>query len=371
MAVAVPGTAGVEARVDGLEVSAYKVPTDEPESDGTLEWDSTTIVVVEVFAGDEAGIGYSYGETAVASLIESKLRDAVIAVDAMSPPAAWSAMQRAIRNAGQQGVGAMAVSAVDTALWDLKAKLLDVCLADALPRVHASVPIYGSGGLTSYDDKRLAQQLSGWVDEEIPRVKMKVGRDPQTDPHRLKVARDAVGEGTELMVDANGAFDRKQALAWAQRYADEFGVIYFEEPVSSEDRQGLRLLRDRGPAGMQIAAGEYEWGLDGLRELSGCVDVLQADVTRCGGITNLLRAGGIVEAAGLSFSAHCAPAISAHACCAIENLRHLEYFHDHVRVEDILFDGTLHPERGELIPDRSRPGLGLELKRAEAERLRA
>jgi L-alanine-DL-glutamate epimerase-like enolase superfamily enzyme len=357
--------------VERLDVRAYTVPTDAPESDGTLEWDSTTIVVVEVSAAGETGLGYTYGETAVGTLIDSKLRDAVTGADAMSPPAAWSQMQQAIRNAGQQGVGAMAVSAVDVALWDLKAKLLGVCLADALPRAHASVPIYGSGGFTSYDDERLGKQLSGWVEQGIPRVKIKVGRDPDADPHRLDVAREAIGDETELMVDANGAFDRKSALAWAQRYADGFGVSYFEEPVSSEDREGLRMLRDRGPAGMAIAAGEYEWGLCGLRELSGCVDVLQADVTRCGGITNLLRADGIAAAAQLPFSAHCAPALSAHACCAMHSLRHLEYFHDHVRLERMLFDGCLEPAGGELTPDRTRPGFGLELKRADAERFAA
>jgi L-alanine-DL-glutamate epimerase-like enolase superfamily enzyme len=364
-------TAAEAVRVEGLEVAAYTIPTDEPESDGTLEWDSTTIVVVEAEAGGETGLGYTYGETAVATLIAAKLRDAVVGTDAMSPPGAWARMQQQIRNAGRPGVGAMAVSSVDVALWDVKARLLGVCLADALPRFHASVPIYGSGGFCSYGDERLAEQLGGWVDEGIPRVKIKVGRDPDRDPDRLGVAREAVGEGTELMVDANGAFDRKGALLWAQRYAAEFGVSYFEEPVSSEDREGLRLLRDRGPAGMAIAAGEYEWDLRGLRELSGCVDVIQADVTRCGGITNLLRAGGIFEAAQLPFSAHCAPAISAHACCSVHTLRHLEYFHDHVRIERMLFDGVLEPDGGELVPDRSRPGLGLELRRADAERYAA
>jgi L-alanine-DL-glutamate epimerase-like enolase superfamily enzyme len=321
---------------------------------------------------EERGLGYTYGETAVATLIESKLRDTVIGADAMSPPAAWSQMQAQLRNAGRPGVGAMAISAVDIALWDLKARLLGVCLADALPRFHASVPIYGSGGFTSYSDERLAAQLGDFAHEQkIPRVKIKVGREPDRDPHRLGVARKAVGDGVELMVDANGAFDRKSALRWSHRYADEFGVSYFEEPVSSEDREGLRLLRDRGPGGLAIAAGEYEWDLPQLADLAGCVDVLQADVTRCGGITNFVRAGGISKGMQVPLSAHCAPGVSAHACSAIENLQHLEYFHDHVRIERMLFDGTLEPDGGELTPDRSRPGLGLELKRTEIERLSA
>jgi L-alanine-DL-glutamate epimerase-like enolase superfamily enzyme len=370
MAVAAPQAGGVEASVEGLDVSVFTVPTDEHESDGTLEWDSTTIVVVEARAGEETGLGYSYGDLSVATFVESKLSPVVEGCDALSPPAAWAAMQVAIRNAGRPGVGAMAVSAVDIALWDLKAKLLGLCLADALPRFHRDVPIYGSGGFTSYSPRRLREQLDGWVAEGISRVKVKVGREPEVDGDRLDLCRKVVGEGAELMVDANGAFTPKQAIGWAQRYADA-GVTYLEEPVSSEDRAGLRFVREHGPAGVAIAAGEYEWDLTQLDDLALRVDVVQADVTRIGGITNLLRADGICKGRQRPFSAHCAPAVSAHACCAMETLEHLEYFHDHVRVERLLFDGTLSPRGGRLTPDRSRPGLGLELKRSEAERFAA
>ena len=360
----------MSTRVERLEVSAYTVPTDSPESDGTLEWDSTTIIVVESTSGGVRGLGYTYGDVSVGKFIESKLEDVVEGTEAMSPPAAWARMQHAIRNAGRPGVGAMAVSAVDIALWDLKARLMGVPLADALPRFHDAAPIYGSGGFTSYSDEQLEDQLGGWAEAGIPRVKMKVGREPNRDPERVRVARDAVGDGSELFVDANGAYTRKQALYWAEAFA-EGGITYLEEPVSSEDREGLRLLRDHGPGGLAIAAGEYEWTLPQLADLAGCVDILQADVTRCGGITNLLRVDGICKGRQIPFSAHCAPAISTHACCAMETLMHLEYFHDHARVEGMLFDGVLSPERGYLRPDLSRPGLGLELKRADAERYAA
>jgi L-alanine-DL-glutamate epimerase-like enolase superfamily enzyme len=357
---------GERISVERIEVSAYTVPTDSPESDGTLQWDSTTLVLVEAIGGGKRGLGYTYGDLSVGKFIESKLAETVRGEDAMSPPAAWSAMQGAIRNAGRPGVGAMAVSAVDIALWDLKAKLLEVPLADALPRFHDAVPIYGSGGFTSYSLDRLREQLGGWVSEGIPRVKMKVGREPEKDPERVGAVREAIGEGTELLVDANGAYTRKQALYWAERFAEE-GITYLEEPVSSEDREGLRLLRDRGPGGLAIVAGEYEWTLPQLADLAGCVDILQADVTRCAGITNLLRVDGICKGRQIPFSAHCAPSVSAHACCAVETLAHLEYFHDHVRVEGMLFDGALDPEAGHLRPDSSRPGLGREPKRADAE----
>lgn len=358
------------ATVERLEVSAYTVPTDSPESDGTLQWDSTTIIVVEASSGGKRGLGYTYGDLSVGRFIESKLKNVAEGSDAMSPPAVWTAMQAAIRNAGRSGVGAMATSAVDIALWDLKAKLLDMPLVDALPRFHDAVAVYGSGGFTSYSNEQLQEQLGGWAGEGISSVKMKVGREPKRDPERVRVVREAIGEDVELLVDANGAYSRKQALLWAGRFAED-GITYFEEPVSSEDREGLRLLRDRGLGGLAIAAGEYEWTLPQLYDLSGCVDILQADVTRCGGITNFLRVDGICKGRQIPFSAHCAPAVSAHACCAMETLLHLEYFHDHVRLESMLFEGTLSPEGGYLRPDRERPGLGLELKRADAEKYAA
>jgi L-alanine-DL-glutamate epimerase-like enolase superfamily enzyme len=369
--MAVAARPGVEVEVERLDVAAYTVPLEEPESDGTLEWDSLTCVVVHAHGGGQAGVGYTYGADSVAHFIRSKLAEQVAGTDAMAPQAAWASMQRAIRNFGQEGLGAMAVSAVEIALWDLKARLVGLALADLLGRFHDAVPVYGSGGFTSYSNARLREQLGTWVHElNIPRVKIKVGRHPDQDPVRLRAARQEIGDDVQLFVDANGAFTRKQALYWAERYA-ELGVSYFEEPVNSHDREGLRLLRDRSPAGLAIAAGEYAWGLSGLSELAQCVDVLQADVTRCGGIGNMLRADGLCKARSLPFSAHCAPAISAHVCSAMECVEHIEYFHDHVRAEKLLFDGALDPGGGVLRPDGSRSGLGIELKQADARRYEA
>ena len=354
---------GRTAEISAVEVTAYTVPTDAPESDGTLEWEETTLVAVVLEGGGERGLGYTYADSSVAALIRSQLADLVQGADPMAPVRAWRQMRRALRNAGQPGAGAMAVSAVDIAVWDLRARLLGIPLADVLPRIHDSVPVYGSGGFTSYSDQRLREQLGGWAESAIGAVKMKVGRNPEEDEHRVAVAREAVGGDVELMVDANGAYSPAEAIDWAWRFAAE-DVRYFEEPVSFEDLKGLRRVRDGAPPGTSIAAGEYCWSpLDAGRLIeAGAVDILQADVTRCGGISGLLAVGAQAAAAGVPFSAHCAPAISAHACCAVETLRHLEYFHDHVRLESMLFDGVAEPVDGRLVPDAERPGHGLTLR---------
>jgi L-alanine-DL-glutamate epimerase-like enolase superfamily enzyme len=361
---------GIEVAVERLDVSVYTVPTDFPESDGTAEWDATTMVLVEAHAGDRIGLGYTYGDAATGALVRDTLAEVVEGHDALAVTAGWQALGRACRNLGRPGIASMAIAAVDTALWDLKARLLELPLATLLDAAHETVPIYGSGGFTSYPDERLAEQLGCWAEQGIPRVKMKVGRDPERDLHRVEVARKAIGEDTELFVDANGALSRKQALRFAVEYAERLDVRWFEEPVSSDDLEGLRLLRDRAPAGMEIAAGEYGYMLPYFEQMlaAGAVDCLQADVTRCEGITGFLRVAALCQARSLQVSAHCGPSIHVHPCCAVVPLRHLEYFHDHVRIEQLFFDGVLDPVAGELRPDLSRPGNGLELKRTDVER---
>lgn len=359
----------VETPIERLDVSAFTIPTEGPESDGTLEWDSTTIVVVEVVASGERGLGYTYADASASHLIERRLRAAVEGADAMAVGAVWDTMVASVRNVGRPGIAATAISAVDAAIWDLKARLLELPLVRLLGGARSSVPVYGSGGFTSYSLDELQRQLSHWTEAGIRQVKMKVGRSPGTDLERVRAARDAIGPEAELFVDANGAYDRKQALAFAEAFASE-GVTWLEEPVSSDDLDGLRLVRDHAPAELEISAGEYGYDPWYFRRMldAGAVDILQADATRCLGITGFLRAAALAEADHTPLSAHTAPGLHLHVCCAIGGVRHLEWFHDHVRIERMLFDGFMEPARGMLAPALDRPGFGLELKRPDADR---
>lgn len=355
--------------IDTIAVSAYTVPTDFPESDGTLEWNKTTIVIVEAHADGLTGIGYSYANLATAQLINDVLRQTAEGRDPMDVPASWNAMVHAIRNLGRPGISSMAISAVDIALWDLKARLLNLPLVKLLGTARESIPVYGSGGFTSYSIDQLQRQLSGWTSSGIRMVKMKIGRNPDVDPHRVHSAREAIGNDAQLFVDANGAYTRKQALRLAQRFSED-DVRWFEEPVSSDDLEGLRSIRERSPAGMDIAAGEYGYDANYFRHMleAGAVDVLQADATRCAGITGFIQAGALCLARSLPLSAHTAPSVHMHLCCALPAAVHLEYFHDHVRIEQMIFDGVSEPQNGALSPDLSRPGLGIEFRRADAEK---
>ncbi len=357
-----------DTAITKLTVGAYTVPTDSPESDGTLEWEKTTLVLVEVEAGGHVGIGYSYTDVAAARLVQHKLKPLVVGADALAIAELWWAMQVAVRNLGRSGVAAAAISAVDNALWDLKAKLLELPLVRLLGQYHGDMMLYGSGGFTSYTPQQLVDQLGGWAEQGLSAVKMKVGREPQRDPERVRIARETIGPEVQLFVDANGAYARKQALEKAGHFS-EHGVNWFEEPVSSDDLDGLRLIRDRAPAGMEISAGEYGYTPTDFRRMltAGAVDVLQADATRCLGISGFMKVAALSEAFQIPLSTHTAPALHLHPACATRGTRHMEWFHDHVRIERMLFDGLEEPVRGQLRPDLSRPGLGLTFRHQDAE----
>ena len=358
--------------IERVSVESYTIPTDQPESDGTYEWDHTTIVIVTVDAGGKHGLGYTYANNETGELIEKTLQKAIRGADALSPQAIYMAMWRRVRNLGRPGICSMAISAVDCAVWDLKARLLGIPLVTLLGQVRRGATVYGSGGFTCYTDNKLAEQLSGWVEQGIHSVKMKIGRDADRDIERVRVAREAIGSDPDLYVDANGAYNAKQALSQAEKFA-EMNVCWFEEPVSSDDLSGLRLIRDRAPAGMDIAAGEYGYDIFYFNRMlsASAVDVQQADITRCGGITGFLQVAALCQAYNLPLSGHTAPAQHTHVACSVEMFKNLEYFHDHVRIERMLFDGLPVLVNGELQPDLSCPGNGLILKHADAKKFAA
>ena len=356
--------------VDEVTAAVYEIPTDRPEADGTLAWAKTTMVVANVTGGGARGLGYTYAASACKPLIEGELAAAVTGRCVLDTGAAWEAMVRAVRNLGRPGLVSCAISAVDSALWDLKATLLDVPLSRLLGMVRDAVPVYGSGGFTSYDEPVARTQLEDWVsDLGIPRVKIKIGESwgsaEARDLARIAYARRVIGPDAELYVDANGGYTRKQAIRMGHAMASS-GVTWFEEPVSSDDLDGLREVRDQVDA--DIAAGEYGYDLPYFARLvdAQAVDCLQIDVTRCGGITEWLRAAAVAAARGVEVSGHCSPNLHAHVAAAVSNLRHVEYFHDHAGIEMKLFDGALDPIGGALRPDGSRPGHGLTLKESNA-----
>lgn len=340
----------IDLAIDRLTVSAYTIPTDrQPESDGTAVWDATTLVLVEIEAGGVTGTGWSYASAAAAGFVEERLKPIVLDGDAFGTRALWARMNAEVRNDGRSGLASYAIAAVDVALWDLRARLLDVSLCDLFGTVRASVPVYGSGGFTSYDIPTLQAQLGRWAGEGMLAVKMKVGRDHASDVKRVAAARESIGCGVALFVDANGGYDVSEAISFAHAFA-KYDVSWFEQPVDHRDLAATRRVREHAPPGMAIASGEYITDTAEAAAVADAVDVLQADATRCGGYTGFLAIDGYCEVSRKPLSSHCGPMLHLPIDAATLRLRHLEWFHDHVRVERLLFDGFVEPVAGVVTP---------------------
>jgi L-alanine-DL-glutamate epimerase-like enolase superfamily enzyme len=354
-----------------MTAMAFKVPTDCPESDGTLEWNSTTLVLVQLTVGKTVGTGYTYTHECCVPLIRDVLFPILSGRPLDDVAKLVIEMTARVRNLGRHGLASCAMAAVEIALWDLLARRLQISLSHLWGKVRDEIPVYGSGGFTSYSRKQLQRQFEQWSTEGIRSFKMKTGREPEKDETRLKWARDAIGDVAELFADSNGAHSPKTALALAEKLA-EYHVTWFEEPVSSDDWEGLNFIRGNLPKSIEVAAGEYIYDVIQARRMldAGAVDVLQADVTRCG-VSNFLAIGSMCEAFQMPFSAHTAPALHAHLACSVNRVRHVEYFHDHVRIERLFFEGATTQQRGgSLAPDFSAPGHGLDFKAKEAARFR-
>jgi L-alanine-DL-glutamate epimerase-like enolase superfamily enzyme len=359
--------------VEKVEARVYVIPTDSPEGDGTFAWDKTTMTIVRVTASGQTGIGWTYGAPECGAIVHSTLAPIVTGTDLMNVSGTWEAMVRAVRNSGREGAIGYAICAVDAALWDLKARVLGIPLHALLGAQREEVPVYGSGGFTTYSAEQLTAQVNDWLSEGSTRVKIKIGESWGTcvprDIERMSQVRDLIGPDVELFVDANGGYTAKQAIRVMRAVAD-LDIRWFEEPVSSDHLAGLAEVRAAVTA--DVAAGEYGFDLFTLKRLceSGAVDVLQADVTRCGGITEWLRVAAVAASFGLQVSGHCAPNLHVAVAAAVPNLRHLEWFWDHDRIERRFFDGALIPAGGSVrLSDAV--GNGFTFKEADAEQFRA
>jgi L-alanine-DL-glutamate epimerase-like enolase superfamily enzyme len=357
--------------IDDVSAAAYRIPTPGPQADGTLTWDATTLVVARVRCGDTDGLGWTYADAACVDLIQGVLATAVRGRPALDVPAAWLAMQRQVRNLGRVGLVSCAMSAVDTALWDAAARLLNLPLCRLLGRVHDSVDIYGSGGFITDNADRIVPEVLEWVQtRRIPRVKIKIGerwgREVAHDIERIRLARKAIGPDAELYADANGAYPVGTAIRVADLLA-EHDVTWFEEPVSSDDLAGLRHVR--AAAAADVTAGEYGYDLPYFARMldADAVDCLQVDVSRCGGYTEWHRVAALAAARNIEVSGHCAPNLTAPIAAATPNFRHIEWFADHDRIEGKLFDGALNPDGGSVSPQLRDPGNGLSFKDVDAE----
>lgn len=355
----------VDLPIDEVAASVHTIATDGDEADGTMQWSATTAIVVKVSAGPFTGVGWTYTDGAAATLINDTLGPSLTTFRAHQTTVIHEHLRRLTRNLGRPGLASMAISAIDIAVWDLKAQSLGVPLWQLFGAADPSVPFYGSGGFTTYSNERTARQIRHWItDLGANAVKIKIagnwGSNVERDLERIRLVRQVAGPAVELFVDANGGYSTAQAIRVARRCeSDE--VTWFEEPVSSDDPAGLAAVRSQ--VSCDVAAGEYVFDPVQARTMcaAGAVDCLQLDLTRCGGFTGWLKCAAVADSFGIPVSAHCAPALHAQLG-GLPGLQHVEYFHDHARVESMLFDGIPSPAGGQITANTEVPGTGITLK---------
>jgi L-alanine-DL-glutamate epimerase-like enolase superfamily enzyme len=276
-----------------------------------------------------------------------------------------------VRGFGRKGVAFSAISSIDIALWDLKARFFDVPLYRLLGPFTDSVPIYGSGGWTSFTEDELVREQVGYVERGIPRIKMKVAKDfghaEAEDLRRLAAVRKAVGDDVEIYVDANNGFYAKQAIGFARRMA-EYDVRWFEEPVLADDIAGLAAIARA--IDIPVATGEHEYTKYGFKELitQGGADIVQPDVGRVGGVTEWLKVAHLAHAFNLPVAPHAVQLVHLHLACCTPNLKVVEYLGVSEETDRIMFTEFPQPKNGMWSPYADRPGLGLELNPKAVER---
>jgi len=320
----------------------------------------------------DAGLeGFAPGIGTARGVIHDVLKPLLVGQDPLAHERVWDDMFWRVRGFGRKGVAFSAISAVDIALWDLKAKIFGVPLYRLLGPYTDTVPIYGSGGWTSFTEDELVREQVGYVERGIPRVKMKVakdfGRAEAEDLRRLAAVRKAVGDGVEIFVDANNGFYAKQAIGFARRMAD-YDVHWFEEPVLADDIAGLAAIARA--IDIPVATGEHEYTKYGFKALieAGGADIVQPDVGRVGGVTEWLKVAHLAHAFNLPVAPHAVQLVHLHLACATPNLKVVEYLGVSEETDKLFYTEFPEPKDGLWSPYADRPGLGLELDPHAVER---
>jgi L-alanine-DL-glutamate epimerase-like enolase superfamily enzyme len=310
------------------------------------------------------GISYSEGAGPVRSLIHDQLSDLIVGADPFETEKLWTNMFWRTRGNGRKGVAFQAISAVDNAVWDIKAKALGVPLYRLLGSAHDRVPVYGSGGWTHYTEKELVREQMSFVERGFPRTKMKVARDfgraEKEDIARLAAIRKTLGDDVTIFVDANNGYYAKQAIRMAAAFKD-YDIGWFEEPVLADDIPGLASIAKA--ISIPVATGEHEYTKYGFRDLitAGAADIVQADVGRVGGVTEWMKIAHLAAAFNLPIAPHAYALLHLHPAMATPNLMVVEMLDIEWQPMMKWLIDPPHPENGQWTPDPDRPGNGIEL----------
>jgi L-alanine-DL-glutamate epimerase-like enolase superfamily enzyme len=250
----------------------------------------------------------------------------------------------------------MALSAIDVALWDLHAQLLGIPLHLLLGLPAADHAVYAAGGSRSLSRDGLVAEANRFKADGYRGYKMRIGSDDwRADVERVAAVRETLGREIELMVDANQAWDAGTAIQVAEAL-EPLDIAWFEEPVDAESMTAMAAVRARSP--IPVAAGETVYGSSPFHRLveEGCLDVLQPDLMRCGGLTGFLEIADLAKRVGLRLAPHLFTQVSPHILARSDagQVEHLDgWFDGFFAGEPLPEDGVVHPG--------SDPGLGISI----------
>jgi L-alanine-DL-glutamate epimerase-like enolase superfamily enzyme len=350
------------------DISVHLVSTSVPpgfaDSTRKVETLGYTVVRVRTDQGLE-GVGITYHEVggeATKCMIDHDITPRLIGRDPLQTEAFWQEFFAYLRGVGRKGLTFCALSAVDIALWDLKGKIAGLPLWRLFGGATNEVDAYASGGWTSFSDEQLAADSAAKIARGYKWVKVKVGteggRNPRRDLKRIRMVREAIGPEAGLLIDANNCWDAATAIQFANRVR-EYEIDFLEEPVFADDIPGLARFR-RG-TDIPVATGEHEYTRWGVRDLvlAEAADVVQADITRVGGFTEMLKIAALTQAWNLRFAPHAMELIHMHLVAAVPNAMFVERLDIFEDLNARLFPGAPVPVNGRLrLPEG--PGLGLE-----------
>jgi len=313
------------------------------------------------------GVSITYGGSLTKVLIEDTLKPMVIGEDPLNSERIWEKMYWATLQYGRRGAAISAISTVDIAIWDLKGKIFNLPVHRLLGGHRDTVPSYVTGVDLHYTNDELVEEVTDYVRSGFKMIKIKLGRkDPNEDLERVKLVREAIGPNIDLALDVNNGWSLHTAMRMAKKF-EEYDIYWLEEPILADEIENLaKLARETS---IPIAVGENHYTKWEFRQLmeQGSAEVVQADIGKCGGVTEFIKIAAMADAYGLPICPHHTEYIDVALVAAVPNGLFHECVHEFFEPMGKLFINPIIPKNGEISPS-SKPGFGIELNDKIIER---
>lgn len=357
-------------KITDLKIRAYVASYENAISNGKYTYGATEIVICEVITDEGiTGIGWTHGTDVVIHTMLS-LKERIIGQDPFNVEKIWDMMYLP-KVYGRKGFETRAISGIDIALWDIKGKAAGRSIRQLLGGYSESIPAYVAGGYyeNGKDYSKLKEEMSANVRNGAKAVKMKIGAASiQEDLERIDAVREAIGPQVKLLVDANNAYNRIDALKMG-RELDKRDIYWFEEPVSPDDLEGSAELCRKLDTPIAIGENEYtRWGFKQLID-QRAGQILNADAQVLGGITEWKKVADLAMASHVLIAPHGDQEVHMHLVSAVPNGLIAEYYDNNTNaLLKEMFREPVKLDAGGCIVIPDKPGLGVDIEFEQIEK---